>query len=241
MAYEIGICDDEAYQVKVNALMLQEIASKNKMNLKLHGFQTGSEVEAYLKQRRLDILFLDIDLGEENGIELAMQLMAQHPETVVIFVTGHREFAGEAFEVEAMGYLVKPFDIRKMESILKKAMIQVSGLQRQQISRELVITHENIKKKLPIREILSVQREISKSVIHTAKKDYVVYETITALHERLGNGFMRVNQSDIVSRQQIAEIKKNTVYLKNGTTMTIGRTYRRKVMEQYFGAEKGNG
>lgn len=240
MAFEIGICDDEAYQVKVNGLMLQEIAARNKIDLNLCGFQTGGELEAYLKQHRLDVLFLDIDLGEESGIEIAMRLMAQHPEIVVIFVTGHREFASEAFEVEAMGYLVKPFDIKKMESIFKKALLQVSGRRGQQINRELVITHENIKKKLPIREILYVQRELSKSVIHTAKKEYVVYETITALHERLGDGFMRVNQSDIVSIRQIAEIKKNTVYLKNGSTMTIGRTYRKKVTEQYFGKETNN-
>ena len=85
-----------------------------------------------------------------------------------------------------------------------------------------------------------MQRETAKSVIHTEKKDYVVYETITALHEQLGEGFLRVNQSDIVSIRQITEIKKNTVYLKNGNTMAVGRTYRKKVMEQYFGKETNN-
>lgn len=237
MAYQIGLCDDEEYQIKLNGLYLKEIASKNSYDIKCHGFKTGRQVLKYLTVNPLDILFLDIDLGEESGIEVATKLAEKYPELVVIFVTGHREFTGEAFEVEAMGYLVKPFDIKKMESILSKALLQVSAIQKKQEEREIVITDENLKKKININDILYIQRQHSKCIIYTRHRTYNVYETLTSLYERLGEGFLRINQGEVSNMREILEIRSNVVVLKSGIQMSIGRTYRKEVLEKYFGRE----
>ena len=241
MAYQIGICDDEEYQIKLNGLYLKELASQRKWDMEYHGFKNGSQVLKYLAVKHLDILFLDIDLGEsESGIQLAAQLANKYPQLVVIFVTGHREFAGEAFEVEALGYLVKPYDIKKMESILRKALLQVSAIQQQEDTREIVITDENIKKKINTKEIIYIQRQISRSVIYTDRKCYTVYETITSLCERLGEGFLRINQGEVANIKEISEIRGNIVYLKNGMEMSIGRTYRKDVVAKYYGTDANN-
>lgn len=237
MIYQVGICDDEEYQIKLNGLYLKELASKNNWEMEYHGFKSGSQVLRYLAQKHLDLLFLDIDLGEESGIQIAAQIAARYPEVVVVFVTGHREFTGEAFEVEAMGYLVKPYDIKKMESILRKARLQVSAIQTQDDNKEIVITDENLKKKINIKEIRYIQRQLSKSVIYTEKKAYNVYETITSLYERLGNGFLRINQGEVSNINEISEIRGNMVILKNGMEMSIGRTYRKEVLTKYFGTD----
>ena len=241
MTYQIGICDDEEYQIKLNGLYLKELASQNKWSMEYHGFKKGSQVLNYLSTRHLDLLLLDIDLGEkESGIALATQLAAKYPELVVVFVTGHREFAGEAFEVEAMGYLVKPYDIKKMESILRKSLLQVSAIKNHEDDQEIIITDENLKKKLHVKDILYIQRQLSRSVIYTEKKCYNVYETITSLHERLGGGFLRVNQGEIANMKEIAEIRGNVIILKNGLEMSIGRTYRKDVLAKYFGKDTNN-
>ncbi len=237
MAYQIGLCDDEEYQIKLNGLYLREIASKKGLDIECHGFKSGKQVLKYLSVKHLDVLFLDIDLGEESGIEIAAQLAARYPELVVIFVTGHREFTGEAFEVEAMGYLVKPFDIKKMESILSKALLQASAVKRNQEDKEIVITDENLKKKINIGDIMYIQRQQSKSIIYTKQRTYNVYETLTSLYERLGEGFLRINQGEVTSVKEIREIRGNVVVLKNGEEMSIGRTYRKEVMAKYFGKE----
>lgn len=241
MVYEIGICDDEEYQVKLNCLYMKEIASRSNLELKYHGFTSGEKLLAYVNNNNLDILFLDIDLGEaRSGIELAAELSKRFPNLIVIFVTGHREFAGEAFEVEAMGYLVKPFDIEKMESILRKAILQATAIKGLSVSHKIVITDENIKKKINTMEINYVQRQISKSVIRTEKRSYNVYETITSLYERLGENFIRVNQGEVVNSRFISEISGNIVKLKNGMEMSIGRTYRKDVISKYFGTSITN-
>lgn len=235
MSYQVAFCDDEIFQIKLNNLYIKEIASKNGYDFEYHGFQSGKNLKKYLTSHRLDILFLDIDLGDETGIEVAAWIAQNYPNVITVFVTGHREFAEEAFEVEAMGYLVKPYDISKMENVLKKAMNLLQNSQKDNRNTEIVITDENIKKKIDCREILYIERQQSKSIIKTQQKEYQVYETITSLCERIGESFIRVNQGEVVNLNIIKEIKGNTVYLKNGKEMSIGRTYRKEVLAKYFG------
>lgn len=236
MTYQIGLCDDELYQIKVNSLFLREIAEKNNMDLEYHGFANGTQLRKYLSSKPLDILFMDIDLGKESGIDLATQLSHQYPGMTIVFVTGHKEFMEEAFEIDAMGYLVKPFEIKRMERVLCRSILQVSAMRKTQSDRELVFTHENLKKKIPCRDIIYIQKQQYKSRIVTSKKEYHVYEPITSLYERIGEGFLRVNQSEIVNREYIKEIIGNIVQLRNKVEMSIGRTYRKELMKQYFGA-----
>jgi DNA-binding LytR/AlgR family response regulator len=235
MLCQIGICDDERYQIKVNHLFLNEIAARNGYALEYHGFETGRQLKKYLENRQLDVLFLDIDLGEESGIELASWLSRNYPEVIIIFVTGHREFAEEAFEVDAMGYLVKPYDIKKMENVMKKIMRQFEKHEGKDELFEIVVTYDNRKKKIDCRNILFIERRQAKSVIVTKQGEYQVYETITSLCERIGKAFIRVNQGEVVNESFISEIKGNTVYLKTGKEFTIGRTYRKSVIGRYFG------
>lgn len=235
MPYQIGLCDDEIYQIKVNRLFLQEVASKNEYELEYHGFSSGKQLRAYLEKRHLDILFLDIDLPEESGIEIATWVTMNFPDIVIVFVTGHREFAEEAFEVEATGYLVKPYDIKKLENVMKKVITRLQASVTDKGSFELVITDENMKKKIDVRDIVYIERQQSKSVITTRQRSYQVYETVTSLCQRIGDAFLRVNQGMVVNISMIEEIKGNVVLLKNGMEITIGRTYRKDVISKYFG------
>ena len=100
---------------------------------------------------------------------------------------------------------------------------------------EIVITEENIKKKIDCRDILYIQRQLTKSIIKTQNRNYQIYEPISSLCERIGNSFVRINQGEVVRISLIAGIRGNIVYLKNGMEMAIGRTYRKSVMETYFG------
>lgn len=238
MAYQIGICDDEIYQIKVNRLFLEEIASNNNIELECHGFTNGTQLKKYMMNRDLDVLFMDIDLEKESGVELAAQLSKQHPQMVIAFVTGHREFMEDAFDMDAMGYLVKPYEIGRMERVLQRSLLQVSALKQSVNEQEIVVNDENLKKKIKCKEIIYVQRQQSKSVIVTGRRQYCVYETITALHERLGEKFLRVNQSEIVNIGEIKAIEGNMVKLKNNMEMPIGRTFRDSVIEKYFGKSK---
>ena len=234
MKYCIGICDDEKLQVKVNALYIKEIAARNNLDVTLVPFSTGKAIFEYLESKKLDVLFLDIDLGNETGIGIAERLTAKDPDIIVVFITGHREFANDAFDVDAMGYIVKPVEERKMERVLKKTLAHVEAIRAKKPEDTIVITVDNLKKKILQNQILYIERQLTKSTIYLNGKDYSVYETISSLAERLTSDFLRVNQSFIVNKNMIIDIKGNNALLKNGKEIAIGRTFRKDVLDVYY-------
>lgn len=234
MQYNIGICDDEILQLKLNNVYLKEIAARNRYDVSVKAFSCSPHLFSYLQKETLDILFLDIDLGEESGIEIAKKLSVRYPHIIIVFLTGHREFANDAFDVEALGYVLKPINEQKLERIFIKAITQVIGLKNKSEGSFLVITEENIKKKINQAEITYIERVLSKSIIHTAKREYEVYEPLTSLCKRLDNSFLRVNQSEIVSSRDILKLEGNTVYLKSGRELSIGRTYKKAVLDFFY-------
>lgn len=234
MKYIIGVCDDEKLQVKVNGLYIKEIALRNHWDIAMVPFNTGRAVLEFLASKKMDVLFLDIDLGNESGIGIAERIAVKYPELVVIFVTGHREFANDAFDVDAMGYIVKPVDEKKMERVLKKTLSHVEAIRSKKPSETIVITVENLKKKIFQNDILYIERQQAKSIITLKGKEYGVYETITSLAERLTDDFLRISQSYIINKSFIVGIEGNNILLKNGMDIPIGRTYRKDVLEAYY-------
>lgn len=234
MQYNIGICDDEILQLKLNNVYLKEIAARNKCNVTVKAFINSTQLFSYLKKETLDILFLDIDLGEESGIDVARKLLVINPKLIIVFLTGHREFTNEAFDVEALGYVLKPIDEQKLERIFIKAATQVIGIKNKSDGPSLIITEENIKKKINQADIVFIERVLAKSIIHTRDRKYQVYEPLTSLCERLDNTFLRINQSEVISSKEILKIEGNTVFLKNGKTLSMGRTFKKAVLDFFY-------
>lgn len=234
MQYNIGICDDEILQLKLNNVYIKEIATRNRYNVNVKAFVNASHLFTYLQKETLDIIFLDIDLGEESGIDIAKKLLSRYPKIIIVFLTGHREFASEAFDVEALGYVLKPINEQKLERILVKAITQVIGLQNKLNDSNIVITEENIKKKINLSDILYIERVLSKTIIHTKNKEYQVYEPLTSLCDRLGKDFIRINQSEAVRFREILKLEGNTVFLRRGKEISIGRTYKKAVLELFY-------
>lgn len=231
MKYIIGICDDETIQLKVNTVYIKEVAKRNNIPIVLKTFCNSSQLFSYLNENSLDILFLDIDLGEESGIDIAKKLAVKYPNILIIFLTGHREYTNDAFEVDALGYLVKPLNEQRLERTLNRAITHVCGIQIQSAPPTLSIIENNIKKEINTADILYIKHVHRKSIIYTTVQTYQVYDSITSLCQKLGENFLRINQREIVPRSEIADIIENTVLLRDNRQLTLGRTYKKAVLE----------
>ena len=234
MSIRIGICDDEKLQVKINGSYIKEIATRNSLDISLVGFTSIDQLFIYLSKNELDILFLDIDMGEKSGIQAAAKLYNAKPELIIVFITGHREFACEAFDVDALGYILKPVDTTKLERTLKKAIHQISSSTHYPNEAFLIVNQENGKKKLYINDILYIERVKARSIITTKTETYAIYESITSLSEKLTTNFIRINQSEVINLSEIADIKGNTLLTKEGVEKSISRSYKKDVLKAYF-------
>ncbi len=234
MKINIVVCDDENIALKIDCTYIEELAKKYKVDASITGFLSGEKVLEHMEHNEIDMVFLDIDLKGINGINVAAKLLKKNPRVIIIFITAHREFALDAFTVEAFSYLVKPIDPDRLERVFRKAVMQVNDINNRLQRVPLIITEDNIKRKISQANILYIERVGSQSIIFTKIARHSVYETITSLINRLEDNFLQINQGIIVNLEEVAVIKGHLVTMKTGEVFSIGRTYSKDVKKKYL-------
>ena len=122
---KISLCDSDKYSLRLNEVYILEILQEMNRKAEVVSFLNGTELVDYSRKNKVDAVFLDINLKGDNGLEIARLLKKINRDLVVAFLTGDRRYAFEAFEVDAVGYLVKPFDIKDLKKNVIKVYNQV--------------------------------------------------------------------------------------------------------------------
>ena len=204
MNYELTciIVDDEPLAVK----LLESFVSKTP-DLKLLGSYTDS-VEAInaVKEKQPNLLFLDIQMPDLNGMELARMI----PDgTRVIFTTAFKEYAFESYEVKALDFLLKPIRYNKFMAAIEKAKDWfVSRMSPQ----TLFLKVDGEYRQVAIQDILYVSglKDYVKFYLTEERKPLITHLTMKAVEEMLpSEQFMRVHRSYIVALDKIRKVDRN--------------------------------
>jgi two-component system, LytTR family, response regulator len=195
-------------------------------------FESATRALAFALSNQPDILFLDIDMPEINGIDIRKNL-AQVP--ACIFVTSHPEYAVEGFETAALDFLVKPLRAERFE----KAMERLQHFLEIHFKAELLDFtlgddtlfikdgHDNIK--LQLHEIIYLEALKDYTGIVTRNKKYCVLTLLgSLLKEKSFQSFIRIHRSYAVQKHFINKITPKEI-LVNDTFLPIGRSYRETV------------
>lgn len=233
---KISLCDSDKYSLRLNEVYILEILQEMNRKAEVVSFLNGRELVDYSRKNKVDAVFLDINLKGDNGLEIARLLKKINRDLVVAFLTGDRRYAFEAFEVDAVGYLVKPFDIKDLKKNVIKVYNQVLLNRKTQRLTYVTVTEGNVKKRILQNTILYVEKMGNKCIFYTTKGTLSIYESISSLISRLDKNFIQISQSVIVRMEYIHKIEKGRIYLKNGCDFSIGRKYLKDLKEQYFSA-----
>lgn len=115
----IIIVDDEKMAIDVLRIMLKRLTQ---FQLEIKGaFTNAADALRFLEKETVDLVFLDIEMIDMHGMQVAKQILQKRPSLQIVFVTAHAQFAVEAFEVEATDYLLKPVHEKRLLTALKKA------------------------------------------------------------------------------------------------------------------------
>lgn len=195
--------------------------------------ETGSEAFHYLiSNPETDILLLDINMPEMNGIEL-LKALPKIPET--IFITTEGNHAVEAFELRALDYLVKPVPFERFARAIHRACETIEKTRLHKPSpgtqSEIFVKLNSRYHKVAFEDILYVEALADYVLIHTHSTRHVVYSTMKAIEEKLsGSSFMRIHRSFIVNREKIQQIDGGNLVI-NGKQIPISKTYHDQLFE----------
>ncbi len=182
--------------------------------------QTGQETLALFDQFHPDIVFLDVDMPEKNGIECAHAMMDYAPSTLLVFATGHEEYMGEAFNVYAFDYLVKPFKLSRLQQTLERILtIKTQNKSEQETPKSVkertvspvgkwMVKHKEGVSFVNFEDVLLIQREERTTAIYLQNgQKLITTETLSQTEEKLDKDmFLRTHKSYIVNLSKITQV-----------------------------------
>lgn len=211
---------------------------------------TGSEALDMIAATRPDLVFLDVQMPELDGVRIAEALAAQAHAPRIVFVTAYDAHAVRAFELDALDYLLKPYDRERFDRALARARdalaphdagtsAQVAELIArlrgdERYARRLLIPDGDRSFYVPVREIVRLEADGNDVVVHTRRGAHAMRATLESTAARLDPAqFARVHRSHLVNIDEIAEIRAwfhgdQKLVLRDGTEVTWSRRYAAK-------------
>lgn len=212
MAIKILLIEDE---IGIRTLM-KKIIERNE------GFEVVGECDNMTDSIKLftklrpDVVFIDVELGKDNGLECANIIVDIDPKAKIIFATAHAEYMPEAFEVYAFDYLIKPFKVERVNHTLdriKDLHQKDQGAEMDKIVRyekgleKLLVKGKESMSFVDIKDIILVQREDNSTVIYTHKDSFTTSASLTEVEDKLDKDqFIRSHKSYIINISQITKI-----------------------------------
>lgn len=186
-------------------------------------FYNAIEARAYLKTHDVDVIFLDINMPDEDGFTMLDQLDGTN--CVVIFTTAYSHFALKAFEYNAIDYLHKPIPFDRFKTALKKAQNWCDILAKKGKASHIQIRSDGRIISLKTTEIIYIESLGNYIKIHTPLKNHLALMTLNEIQEHLPEKFIQIYKSYIINIDFITGLTNTEVYL-NKKHLPIGRTYK---------------
>jgi two-component system, LytTR family, response regulator len=215
--------------------------------------RNGAEAVEAIRKARPDLIFLDVQMPEVDGFGVIEAIGARNM-PAVIFVTAYDKYALRAFDENALDYLLKPYDERRFQRAVQRvkdhlhrgnsgdvaqrmlAMLQDVSPERKAMDR-LVIKSDGRVVFLKTREVDYAEAAGNYLSLHVGKGTYPIRETMNAFEARLDpEKFLRIHRSTIVNIERIKEVQpwfkgEYVVTLRDGTELSLSRTYRDKLRQ----------
>jgi two-component system LytT family response regulator len=208
----------------------------------------GTEAIAAIESAAPDLLFLDVQMPELDGLELA-QALGPDCKPAIVFITAYDEYALRAFEIHALDYLLKPFSSARFKAALTHARARLTQRQATTLGRQLIDLLPEIRRPGQGRDRLVIKSggriyfvrtadidwcEASGNYVrlHVGPQSHIVRETMAHLASNLDpNRFIRIHRSAIVNVDRIQELQSSfngeyVVLLQSGDRLTLSRGYR---------------
>lgn len=218
MNYKIAICDDSDADRQYVFDFVTKWAEDAGHTVQAALFSSAEDfLFHYAEKNDYDILLLDIEMGNMDGVTMAKKLRRDNDTVQIIFITGYSDYISEGYEVAALHYLMKPVKQEKLCSVLDRAAEKLSKNEKIlnfEVGGEMV--------RIPIYQIHYADVFGNYVTIH-ASDDFTVKMTLSELEKELDDRFYRASRSVVVNLTQISRVTKTEIKLNDGVSIPLPR------------------
>lgn len=228
------IVDDDELQIDFLQMQLDNIEELHCLAVCTNAFDARKKII----EHKPDLLILDIEMPELSGIQLVKSIKEV---PAVIFVTSHTGYAVEAFDIEAIDYIIKPVAterlMRAIDKVKKlKTALNVPEAELSFDSDAFFTRDKNTYVKTAYKDVLYIESSGNFSFIHTIDNNkQIVLANLAKMEEQMpGNLFIRISRSFIINKQYVKSINTEQIQLQD-TYLNIGKQYAEKVLATIIG------
>jgi DNA-binding LytR/AlgR family response regulator len=221
----IAIVDDE----KIICDQIKVMIQKEHKGEQIEQYSSGQALLTAKKQ--FDLVFLDIQMDGIDGMKVARELRRTHADTILIFVTGVKDYVFEAFDVSAFHYLLKPLDEEKFAEVLNLAL-EEAARRKSQRQEQLFIRAKNLT--VNQMDILYMESRGKKVEIHTLKETISIYGSMSELESQLSPGFYRSHRGYLVNMAYITEYSADSITLMGGAQVYLTKKKHSEFVKAYM-------
>lgn len=214
----IAVCDDEVMECSRIAKKIGEILVERKISCTIRQFYSGREL--LQSSESFDMIFLDIIMGDMDGMRTAQLVRKKAFDKILVFISSSREYVFDAYEVEAFQYLLKPVEEEKLRRVLLKAVRRTESRSQEFI----IISRERQKKKFFLDDIYYFEIRGRMIDVHGTGGTFSYYGQIGVLEKELWEkGFFRCHKSYLVNLKYVDVYNRQELVLDNGERIGIAK------------------
>lgn len=240
---KITVCDDETVQTELLKEMIEEWAENTNTDIDVKLYSSCDSLWWDMQDGYdPDLLLLDIQMKHMTGIELARKLRAEHNENQICFITGIKDYVFEGYDINAIGYILKPFDKDQILHMMNKA-VRMMHME----ERHLLLPVDEGTVRIKIHDIDALEARAHYTVFwlrktHTNHMDSVLVKG--GLNDWLNKeelkDFIKIHRSYAVNIQNICSVEKDGCHDGEGRVWPVSRTSRDIVMKAFIKAAGGH-
>ncbi len=236
MKITIALCDDDVTHVMLikeyinSYIRWQDV--KDEINI-LEAY-SGEELLSMTNGKNIDILFIDIEMKGLNGIETGRIFRENNKDTIIVFLTGYKSYALEAFELDSFQYMVKPINIEGFYKILEKILCRLKERNAYEEKEKYFFVKTRLQlHQINYQDIYYFEKKLKKVIVDTKCGAYEFTDTLQEITQRLqGSTFVRCHHGFIVNTSKILHIIEDEIILRETKkTIPISRKYKGDVID----------
>lgn len=230
MRMRIGICDDDGGWLEKSREIIQTYMDTNTLPAELYCFENQEELQVY-DGEPLDVLFLDIVLGQGNGIEAAESVNQRWKNCQIVYLTNYLYYATEVYQTEHVFFVLKEQFEQRLDEVFHKIFHVMEQRERHLLfsvigSGEIVLMPQ---------EILYFERRLRVTAIETTKGAYLIREKLEEVSAKLPElDFVRCHNSYIVYFPAVKEFLRDAFLMNDGMKILISRSYSKSAKSAFL-------
>lgn len=224
---DIAICDDDK---NILQYLKKKIEITLEDNCQITTFESGYDLIEYIDSdiSNPDIIFMDIDLKEHLGIDVAKKIQQKFNNIKIIFITGYASYVEDIFEVETLYYPAKPINEEKLKKALNKAMEVIK------VNKEEILNIKTEVVSINLNDVNYIESHLRTVIMHCGKIKKTIYKKLNEIENILPEKFIRCHQSYIVNMEKVNILTTNKFILKSGDKIPVSQSKYKDTKEKFL-------